>query len=335
MIDILGMLLPGGLMMLLLEMDYGLFQKMGSYFTIEAGNVLWSAVFLCASYFMGMLLHEIGSVIEKLMWRNPLLNPRVYAAISTDLLFNYARGKAVPPVEKLGDLEKGQSLWENLRISRSNSWLIGIIDNRTMKGVARIIRGIWRVILSLIAWWVVFYVVGEMTPRQYIGWVVATVLACILLQWKAFSKFLAAVSDVGLRERMKQIVNDERVIQKESVTSEENSRKYGLFCGYYSLMRSVLVLIAIFQKYVVIQTGLNTSHIVQFYQHVKEFKAYPYLRYIVVVALILRYWHYACAKYTYTYNGYISNKLYPKSEDKATKVHVEFEKIANNNTSTG
>lgn len=326
MIDILGMLLPGGLMLLLLEVDFEVLGIMGKYFGFESGNLLWIAIFLCASYFLGMLLHELGSVIEKLMWRNPLLNPRIYAAVSTDLLFNYAKDKDVPPPEEFSALETGKSIAQKLETKWK--WFSELRKNPVANTIGNVIRMIWRFGLSLLAWWVAYYAVGELTPKEYISYVSATFIVCILLQWKSFSKFMVAAFDKTMRERMHQIIKDERFIQKESVTSEENSRKYGLFCGYYSLMRSILVLMAILQVYVSIHVGTDKTDLVQFYEMVEKLPAYPYLRYVVVAALVLRYWHYACAKYTYTYNGYIHNKLYPKEEAKAARLNVELKQVS-------
>lgn len=321
MIDILGMLLPGGLMLLLLEMDFDPLSRMGKHLGLEAGNLMWTAIFLCASYFLGMLLHELGSVIEKLMWRNPLLNPRVYAAISTGLLYNY--GDKVEAVQKTVGLKTGESiLQENDDQENSGN------KNKGKKIKGNKGRYIWRIVSSFSALLVIWFAFGEPVWWYRAGILLALFCSCVALHWQ-YTKILWKTANVKMyRERMHQIVKDERIIQKESITSEENSRKYGLFCGYYSLMRSVLVLMAILQIYVIIQARSGGSHLVTFYEMVKRFPAYPYLRYVVVVALMLRYWHYACAKFTYTYNGYIHNKLFPKEEEKATKLNIELKQMS-------
>lgn len=323
MIDILGMLLPGGLMLLLLEMDFEVLGIMGKYFGFESGNLMWTAIFLCASYFLGMLLHELGSVIEKLMWRNPLLNPRVYAAISTGLLYNY--GDKVEAVQKTVELKTGESILQENDDQASSG--------RKNKNKGKKIKGnkgryIWRIVSSFSVLPVIWFALGETVWWGRAGILLVLFCSCVALHWQ-YTKILWKTANVKLyRERMHQIVKDERVIQKESITSEENSRKYGLFCGYYSLMRSVLVLMAILQIYVIIQARSSGSHLVTFYEMVKGFPAYPYLRYVVVTALALRYWHYACAKFTYTYNGYINNKLFPKGEEKATRLNVELKHVS-------
>ena len=81
MIDILGMLLPGGLMLLLLEQDVHWMKDLLDYWGAKADNLLFIMIYLCGSYGVGMLLHEMGSIIEKLMWKVPLFNPSVWAAV--------------------------------------------------------------------------------------------------------------------------------------------------------------------------------------------------------------------------------------------------------------
>lgn len=322
MIDILGMLLPGGLMLLLLEMDYHVLKRMGDYFEIRADKLLWIAIFLCASYFLGMLLHELGSMVEKLMWRNPLLSPRVYAAISTELLYNCGAEEQAKMPQEFAVWKTGAGIgpviekkWKKIYAFAQKNWV-----NCIGKGIRMFLRAV----VSLSALVVVYFAMGGLRLRVYLIGIALTVLLCIVFHWKSFSRFVYAVSLEEYRDRMRRIIKDERIIQKESITSEENSRKYGLFCGYYSLMRSILVLMAILQIYVMIQGDNDRSHLASFYYTIMIYPSYAYLRCILVTALVFRYWHYACARFTYTYNGYIYNKVCPRHKDDTTKLNVEI-----------
>ena len=57
MIDILGMLVPGGLMLLLFENEFNCLNCLTEIIGAGAENVLWIAIFLCGSYLVGIILH--------------------------------------------------------------------------------------------------------------------------------------------------------------------------------------------------------------------------------------------------------------------------------------
>lgn len=94
-------------------------------------------------------------------------------------------------------------------------------------------------------------------------------------------------------------------ISNKSLTNEENARKRGLFDGYRALMRSVLVMVAILQLYVIFAGDCGT--LAGCVDTISTTPAYYFLRIIFVVALVMRYWHYSCTKFTYCYNGYLHN----------------------------
>lgn len=277
MIDILGMLLPGGLMLLLVESDIHMLNHLRTALGIEADKLLWAIVFLCLSYFVGMLLHEIGSIVEKILWTNPFLNPRVYVAAATGLMDIYQ--------DKVEEQKK--------------TWY-------------RVISGLLRLSCTFIlAVTVVVIALGfrkKLWEEILVGSLVVILVALVTQRKRFFDK---RFRDKESRERMRAIIRDEGKIRKKSGTNDENARKLGLFSGYYSLLRSVLMVLVVLQIFVYLQPTANVGGIRPWLwvldNTIIENRSFRFLRYLIVLFVVLRYWHYSCSRFLYIYRGYIEN----------------------------
>ncbi len=77
-IDYLGMIVPGTALVFVFLLD----QHEEEWWTsiINSDSALKLIVLLTAGYIAGMLLHEIGDILEKILWNCALLNPRCHAA---------------------------------------------------------------------------------------------------------------------------------------------------------------------------------------------------------------------------------------------------------------
>ena len=73
-IDFLGMIVPGGMLVLLFSKDYELQNIWRDYF--ENDMVANTIILLIAGYLIGMLIHELGDILEKQIWKMNRLNPR-------------------------------------------------------------------------------------------------------------------------------------------------------------------------------------------------------------------------------------------------------------------
>ena len=290
MIDILGMMIPGGLMLVLLEKDTLLLNHLRSILCNEGDHILWSIVFLCISYFTGMLLHEIGSVIEKILWKIPWMNPRVYAAINTDLLKLYG----------------GHSEFMLPKVC----WIIfSIIGVLALIIIKAILLGVKKKFVCLIG--IAICVVPFIVATQFLYW----------------RKFWDVVQgDDEKKYCMRTIIRNEKYIQKDARTTEENARKYGLFCGYHAMFRSFLVMVLVLQIYVYFHPDFDTiseaSWLVAMDRVIRTNKMLRFLRYATILAAVLRYWHFACTRFTYLYNGYIYNK-FPDYWERESNVPVD------------
>ena len=292
MIDILGMMIPGGLMLVLLEKDTLLLNHLRSILCSEGDHALWSIVFLCISYFTGMLLHEIGSVIEKLLWQIPWLNPRIYAAVKSDLLKLHG-GSLDIKLPKWGLL----SFVGLFVVAAIMAILLGAI----LGSICRFFRYVGCTVIALL--------ISNITQLPY---------------WKEFGELMRG--DDEKKRCMCTIIRNEKYIQKDAGTTDENARKYGLFRGYHAMCRSFLVMVMVLQMYVYFHpdfdTFSGTSWLVAMDRVIRTNKMLCFLRYATILAAVLRYWHFACTRFTYLYNGYIYNK-FPDYWERESNVPVD------------
>ena len=111
-IDFLGILVPGSFLLLLFSLDYPVWDIWRFYF--EEGSVADTVIFLIAGYLIGMLLHELGDLFEKLIWVCPWFNPRYHAAKTVFV----ATGVTLPFQFPARDIPASKSKTQFAHISR-------------------------------------------------------------------------------------------------------------------------------------------------------------------------------------------------------------------------
>lgn len=79
-IDFLGIIVPGSLLVLLVTGDNTQLLLWADYFGVEATIWIKGLFLLIAGYLAGMVLHEIGDQIERGTWCFHVLDPKAYAA---------------------------------------------------------------------------------------------------------------------------------------------------------------------------------------------------------------------------------------------------------------
>ncbi len=123
-IDFLGMLLPGSVLILVLSIDYSGAAIWSGYFGYSCGDGIKITILLVAGYVLGMLIHEVGHLLEKLFWSCPFLDPVSYAAVKV--------GKMYPQLF-LPDLGKGKICkrsGSSHKIGGLCKWVKEIKDNK-------------------------------------------------------------------------------------------------------------------------------------------------------------------------------------------------------------
>lgn len=79
-IDFLGIGIPGCVLVLLLTGDEVGLQLWETVFGTTYGEITHGLLLAIGGYIAGMLVQEIGDLVEKGMWCCPLLDPKTYAA---------------------------------------------------------------------------------------------------------------------------------------------------------------------------------------------------------------------------------------------------------------
>lgn len=79
-IDFLGILLPGSLLILVLSYDYSGAVIWNGYFGSECSEATKAIFLIVAGYVVGSLIHEFGDIMEKMLWSFSVFDPKAYAA---------------------------------------------------------------------------------------------------------------------------------------------------------------------------------------------------------------------------------------------------------------
>lgn len=80
-IDFLGILLPGTVLILLFSADFTLMPLWEGYFGAACGEGVKAVFLLVGGYAVGMLIHEVGDLLEKgFLWKFYYLNPMIRAS---------------------------------------------------------------------------------------------------------------------------------------------------------------------------------------------------------------------------------------------------------------
>ena len=96
LIDLLGILFPGALLVFLFGEEFLLREQLAASLGAEESILVPLAwILILGGYAVGMLLHEAGDLLEFCTCHVRILNPRFYAAIATKLYF-YGNHKTTP-----------------------------------------------------------------------------------------------------------------------------------------------------------------------------------------------------------------------------------------------
>lgn len=302
MIDILGILIPGGLLLLLFEQDIHWVKCLTSLLGVGADKLLWVAIFLCGSYFVGMLLHELGSKVEKLLWMNPLSDPHIYAAITTNIV-------NCPEEANQAENPKETTL-------------------TAAKKFKRVVCFLCRLLCSIPACLILYLAAGQPNLCYFSLFLLILLIILIIPNISCIKQLYKVVKQSGW-DKFYALSETEDEIGRKSVTSDEYERKRGLFNGYRSLARSMLILLAVIQLYITCCPPSTTSYLAKLHNDIYNAPELLFLQILTIFVLALRYCHFSYLRYTYFYNGYLYNQANPtQSESKDYVVHIMIRNIS-------
>lgn len=302
-IDFLGMIVPGSLLIVLFNKDYELQSIWGDYFGND--TVANTIILLIAGYLMGMLIHELGDILEKQLWKMNRLNPRYYAA--KEVFLN------VEKKYQHFDSTEWKTFKEKCKENDE--------DNQDGKQMLLSVFSLGIFYLAL------FFLPVLLTTQKKedniaIHLLVAFAIVAICVLSAIYLIFTKNSVDASVMGYLKQ----NAAIQIE-VFGKATAAKRQIFDGFYCVMRNFLIVIGITNVYSIIMSIFGrSSHLLDavniFYQDWIQFFIY----YIIVVGMLHRCWHYACLKYKYTYEDYLyilkQKEKQPSSNNKSMVISM-------------
>lgn len=291
MIDFLGMILPGSLFLLLFGGETELWTGLENYL---GGDVAMGAkllILVLGGYIIGMLLHELGDLAEKLLWFNPLYNPRTYAAISTGFYRTYCLDSH--GIGKISGMEKKKcslAMMFFLPIP-----FFAIIWFSLFGGKVLLISHIFLLIIFLIA----HCGLTVLCPKIIKRFVKTNASKVIISEAEAGDATPPDAWKATLA-----ICRDDAYLLQHSVTAYNEEagqrnmvRKRNLFDGFRAMARNLFIAVGICRVYSE-NTGGAMSELLE---NIKRNRAFEFLLYIALLVLIIRYWHYSFLKFKYCY----------------------------------
>lgn len=303
MIDLLGLMLPGAFITIIFGQEFGVWAMLRDFFGSDNCIGSISVIILVGGYVVGMLLHEIGDLLEKILWLNPLTNPRLYAARATGLDAKY------------NELQNGESVSER---NRGNHQIRNCIAYWLGPGVVLFF---------------VFFAFGvALNHAKWLWFSVAFVIQCILIcvlnKWIRNSWFPCKSNEqdsawntlrdiCGDDARLMYIAARKRAV--EGSLKNSFTRKLDLFDGFRAMARNIFVALCILLIYAKYPAGSKTctNTISQVVKTVYNQNVLLCALFFVSAVLLLRYWHFSYLKYKYCYEEIVFHS--DEDEDKKEK----------------
>ena len=305
-IDFLGMIVPGSLLVLLFTKDYEVQSIWSDYFGND--TVASAIILLIAGYLFGMLIHELGDILEKQIWKMNSLNPRYYAAKEVFLNVekkyqNFDSTEWKTFKEKCERESEDEKAKTEEKKKEKIQMLLSVIS-----------LGLLYIVLFLLP---VFQTL--LTKKENIG--IYLFFAFAIVAIGAIVVIYLVSSKKGGDAKVVGYLKQNAAIQTETF-GKATAAKRQIFDGFYCVMRNFLMVIGITNVYSIIMVALDRDSdllckVNAFYWDWVQIIIYS----IVVVGMLHRCWHYACLKYKYTYEDYLyileQKEKQPSSKNRA------------------
>lgn len=281
MISLLGILLPGALLTALFGTEFGLWERTCDYFGVTMSTGLVSTILIIAGFAFGTLLHELGDLMEKLLWSSKLLSPKTYASIRSGYAEHYLH-RSDAALKAQAELESEDEPF-TLRTALALSLLMG-------GGMAALLGG-WWFLAGLLGWLVLL----DRKGRIYRSWVCTMVPGSVdrtVLCLRAIGRSNAVMSfDLAAR-------NSENQKHLDAVM-----RKRDLFEGFKAMARNLMLALILLGVY-----GAYTGGILHDIRGdiLEDGAAKVVISMSIMLLLALRYYHYSYLKYKYSYEDLLA-----------------------------
>ena len=277
MTDLLGMMMPGTLVVLLFGLESGLWESVSARTAFPKGDVFLTVTSLVAGYAVGMLIHELADWLERWLWQDPVVDPRTQAVAASGYVC--LKGRRVKLRETAADQttdHKGEML-------------------RT---------GVCFVLLGSAA--------GLALGKQW-GVLVGAAAGALgygLLRWRMNERLNGLCRRIGgdpeqaralilLARRNNQLLSYHR--QARLYGSEEYERmvlrKHDLFDGFRTMARNTFLTVLLLGDY----GAVSRRELAELCDKVRSYPAGLGLVVAVMVLLAVRFYHYTYLRYKYIY----------------------------------
>lgn len=285
-IDILGIGVPGCLMVLLLGGDQTAQLLWMEQFQNNA--LAFGVVLIVVGSLVGMLIHELGDMIEKGLWLIPWLDPKVYAAVAVNL--------DSMPMEAL----------------ERNKYPV------PTGGIAKIIQvacavaaGLILVFASILLTTAMWRAALPGTPAAYVSiWAWMGHLPLVFTAVAAFRYRKTIPPQNDIKWTKIQTIRDANPYIQTILVNHGNTSKRTLYDGWRFVMRNLILVLAI-SNLICLWKPLDL------YRHVAEKMVMPSgsmsanLFWLTLMAscaislMLVRYYHYAFLRYKYSLEDYM------------------------------
>lgn len=291
-IDFLGILLPGTLLILLFSSVADGWALWSAYFGSDCSETTKIIILLVAGYALGALIHEVGDIAEKCLWLSPCFDPKVYAAraVGAEKLCA-SLGRQMPAFQKEETAGFRQALCFKLQL------LMDIQPGEKEKGSAILYRVLCILIgvgLHIAAFKGILLLGG--LPGHWLWVYIAGLAAAAVL--------VSVLSPAGHPAALCAVSRANPDVQT-ALVKRGNDQKRILFDGFHVMARNFWFVSGIIGA---MQNVFSLSLVPPFLQ-MPRFS----LCFILFFAVLrIRYWHYSYLRYKYSFEDYLVIKAAEK-----------------------
>lgn len=328
-IDFLGIIVPGCVLVLLVTGDCTALLLWTDYFGGDATTFVKGLFLLIAGYLAGMMLHELGDMVEKGTWCLTRLDPKAYAAYAVGV------NKIEEAMYKTGILDKRDHLSapDSVFAPRSKGILgtiaFGLILFFSTVGFCPALERACKQCTPTLPCGIPIrsYIVAAVMLLICVG-----ILHALGTTLKKRTKIVAGSGNDNAWTKLECICSFNPQIQTY-VAGKGIHNKQNMFDSFRHVMRNLVICIAIVNA---CSIWKPVDIYVDFVKHFGmnqnaqwDFFWLTFWFVFVVLVLFARYVHFVFLRYKYSYENYVryANSDKTEDEEKSQHVHLQIEYV--------
>ena len=278
MTDLLGMMMPGTMVVLLFGWESGLWDYMSGRTVFPKGDGFLTVVVLVVGYALGMLIHELADILEKLLWRISAVDPRTQAVAASGYISQNNNNPQRQQSNQQGDLKDMLcTLFAFVLLGTAITIALGIQENIVQCVSVGIAAG---VVVCFLFWYVMDQRLTNLC-KQYDG---------NLNQIKALVLLVRRNNEVLTYQHQARVYGSE---EYERMVL----RKHDLFDGFRTMARNTFLTILLLCDYGAMTDGALAALYIKGRNNPKALG----LVIVVMILLAVRFYHYTYLRYKYIY----------------------------------